>query len=403
MLKKCVFYDFLNRRTGVAFDEYLETHRKYEHFYDVRDYVLPFDYGDAEGEYRAIRGQCGLFDGSLSHKYHVFGEDAGAFLDQLLTRPVSASPSMRGIYALFCNEHGALMDDAIVYKKQDDDYLLMPAFHHNRYFEQLLLRTGLKDVRIVDCSDTLAGLSIQGPLSATVLKQWGLQEIDSLKLFDMREYPLGAGRMLVSRMGFTGDLGYECWFDRESASIVETALSAAQGALGVELRGYGLTAMQACRLECGLVMPGVDCATVYAPMPELERSPYELGLGWLVKFDDRDFVGRDALMQMQAAPQFALLSCETRGRRDLPPGTKIYSDGGEGPIGVVTSSAWSWGLERTIGHVSVERRHAERVEACAHVGEERVSLRLRRGPLLTLERRRQVPAPIGLSAADEAA
>ena len=127
MLKESIFYKFLNRRENVDFEEYLRTFKEDTDYINWNGRVLPHDYGDAKQEYLAIRESCALFDVSPLRKYQVRGADAGAFLDHLLTRPVSDTASMQGIYVVFCNEDGILKDDAILYKYSNDDYLLMPS------------------------------------------------------------------------------------------------------------------------------------------------------------------------------------------------------------------------------------------------------------------------------------
>jgi aminomethyltransferase len=401
LLRKGPFFDFLNRRAGIDFDEFVRTHAKYRHYIEFHQFALPFDYGDAELEYRAIRNSCAMFDASSSRKYRIRGGRAGDFLDHLLTRPVSLSPTMRASYAVFCNPDGTLKDDAIVYKYAQDDYLLMPALTHDEYFEELRGRFG-SAVSITQCSDSVAGISLQGPLSTTVLHSWGLDGIEELKPFEVREYALGGGRMRISRMGFTADLGYECWFDPALCTAFQEGITSAARRLGIEIPGYGLTAVEVCRLEGGLIVPGRDCAIELAPQPGFERSPFELGLGWLVKFDGREFVGNRALQaERDQGSRFALLSFEI----DSPckPGrqAKLYAaiDGADRDVGVLTSSSWSWGLQRTIGLASVERRYADCPRGYMRLGEsdERVAVDLKRGPLINLPRRTQLPAPIGVT------
>lgn len=400
MLKKGLFFDLLNRCAGVDFDSFLRTHQLYAHYVGVHDYLLPFDYGDAEREYHAVRNGCAMFDACSSRKYRIRGRGAGAFLDYLLTRPVSSSPPMRGIYAVFCNDDGSVKDDVVVYKYSDDDYVLMPAFDHTEHFEAVRMRKGIEDVEIVPWSEQLAGFSLQGPLSATVLQRLGCDGIELLKPFDLKEYRVAGIAISVARMGFTGDLGYECWFEPQRGEAIAARLTAASKAADVEIVGYGLIALEACRIEAGLVVPGRECATDYAPLPGMQRSPFDLNLGWLVKFDGRDFVGRDALQVQQAqGARYTLLSFDASGRHRLPRAAQLHTEvaGGDLAIGTITSASWSWGLNRTIGLASVERDFAGC--GCAHlyVGEQRLDLRLSPDRLLTLPRRTQVPAPISVS------
>jgi len=398
VLRKSRFYDLLDRRRDVAFDDFLRCAAEDDDYIDWHGFVLPNDYGNAEFEYHAIRNQCAMFDASPIRKYRVQGPEAGRFLDHLLTRQISRLPPMRGVYVAFCNEDGTLKDDSILYKYSDDDYLLMPAdINHDAYFESLRGRLGLTDLSIVECSETLAGISLQGPMSASLLDRWGLEAIEQLELFEVREYPLGPGTMHVSRMGFTADLGYECWFDPGLCDAFEQRIVAASKAMSIDVPGYGLSAMQACRLEGALIVPGWDCSSEAEPNPDLERTPFELGIGWLVEFDEREFVGRAALLkQKQEGHRFIRRSFAMSDERKPEDGLELHArvDGEDRVVGAITCSNLSWGLERMIGSASIERRYAAIEDAWVSMGGDRVPVRLERGALVDLKRRTEVPARI---------
>jgi aminomethyltransferase len=398
MLKKSAFFDFLNRHRDIDFEAYLKQTTQDEDYIDWHHFVLPNDYGDAEQEYRAIRGCCAMFDASPIRKYRIRGSGAGSFLDYLLTRRVSQSPSMRGIYVAYCNENGSLKDDSILYKYSDEDYLLMPAdIDHDAYFESLRQRLEQSDVSIVECSDSLVGIALQGPMSASLLDRWGLEGIERLEPFEVRKYSLGTGAMHVSRMGFTADLGYECWFEPALSDAFQRGIVETSESMSIEVPGYGLSALEACRLEGGLIVPGWDCSTEADPNPDLERTPFELGIGWLVELDERDFVGRNALMeQKQNGHRFVRRSFEMKTEDKPAEGSELHAtvDGEDCVVGTVTCSSWSWGLERMIGSASILRRFMRLEGAWALVGDERVMVKLERGSLIDLKRRSQVPAPI---------
>ena len=149
MLKKSIFFDFMNRRNGTDFESFMSDSTEDEHYINWNEFLLPHDYGDAEAEYFAIRNECAVFDVSPIRKIRVSGVSAGAFLDRLLTRPASVLPPMRATYTVFCNEDGNLKDDAILYKFDNDDYLLMPSdIDHCPYFESLCKRFELDELSI---------------------------------------------------------------------------------------------------------------------------------------------------------------------------------------------------------------------------------------------------------------
>jgi aminomethyltransferase len=180
-------------------------------------------------------------------KIRVSGLDASRFFDHLLTRPVRDLPVMRGTYIIFCNDDGSLKDDAILYKYADNDYLLMPSdVDHSHYFESVRKRFDLGNVSFTECTNDWVGLAIQGPRSAGALHAMGFVGIEQLAPFFIRDFKLDTGKVKISRMGFTADLGYEMWFAPGLAESVMNKVRAARAEMGIELPGYGLDALQVC-------------------------------------------------------------------------------------------------------------------------------------------------------------
>lgn len=397
-LQKSPFFDHLSRLHNIDFNEYLSSSIEDEHYINWNQYLLPGDYGDAESEYFAIRNSCAIFDVSPLRKYRIQGVGSGEFLDRLLTRPVTGAPLMRGIYVIFCNNDGSLKDDAILHKYADDDYLLMPSdIDHSAYFDALRTRLGINNVSIVDCTEKLIGIALQGPLSATVLHHMGLEGIEQLEPFAIRDYPLADGSIRIARMGFTADLGYECWVSPGFANAVAQKIQVVRQLMGIAIPGYGLTALETCRLEGGFIVAGWDCATEADPDPGFERSPFELGLGWLVNLDAADFEGRDALRsQQQSGWRFSLRSFEINDPRKPQNRARLYArvDGRDTSVGLINCSSWSWGLGRHIGNASIECPYADLEEVWTVVENEKLTVKLSRGPLRRYKRSKQVPAPI---------
>ena len=159
--------------------------------------------------------------------------------------------------------------------------------------------------------------------------------------------------------------------------------------------GYGLRALETCRLEGGFVVAGWDFSTELDPQPGFERTPFEVTLGWMVNLDAADFVGRDALIaQQDNGPRFFSRRFELENRIDIEDGEKLYSkiNGEIIEIGFVACSSWSWGLERTIGHASVRAEFNDTKRAWLHVAGERVLAELGDGAFIELEQRNLVPA-----------
>jgi len=245
-IKKSVLCDLVTRHSDFDFENYITTNTSED--YDIwNDHCLPMEYTDPQSEYQAIRNSCAMFDASPMKKYRLRGADAGLFLDRILTSPMSSLPAMRSGYGLICNEQGLLIDDGIVYKYSEEDYLLLISEidlddHFAKYntFDALT---------ITEETDSLAGLAIQGPKSCSVLDYFGFDDIQHLKPFELKYFTLAGHEILVGRVGFTGDLGYEIWFSPEATKDVEQALIRSENALNIQIPGYGLTALQVCRIE----------------------------------------------------------------------------------------------------------------------------------------------------------
>ena len=220
--KKSVFYDFLARYVDSDFETYMAQSTEDEDYLNWHGYCLPNVFEDEEKEYRAVRNGCALFDATPVKKYRIRGVDAGAFMDYVFTRAMSKLPVMRATYAIWCNEDGTLNDDAVLYKLAEDNYLLMVAeVDHDEHFAECSQKFG--DVVITEETPSLAGLAVQGPKSCAVLSAFGFVGIENLRPFQVRSFDLNGGAVMVARVGFTADLGYEIWFGPELCGAVEQA------------------------------------------------------------------------------------------------------------------------------------------------------------------------------------
>ena len=400
-MKKSVFFEFLNRRTNKGFDKFLAESTLDEDYIDWNGYALPYDYGNSEEEYRAVRAQCAMFDTSPMRKYRITGDDAGYYLDRLLTRPVSDTESFRGMYVIFCNEDGTLKDDAIIYKFSEFDYLLMPSdIDHSVYFTALAETLDCNRLTIRDCTTSIGGVALQGPFSAAATVTMGFAGSDLLAPFEFRWFPFEDDEIFVARMGFTGDLGYEFWMKTELCDGFMQQIVSAREHMGIAIPGYGLSALEACRIEGGFVVAGWDFATEADPAPGFERNPFEVGLGWTVNLDAVEFVGRDALRQRKAdGHQYLIRRFQTADEHTLVDGSPVF--GHKDDLAVVVGSincvSWSWGMEKTIGNVSLLTDYAKMDEYWVLLDGQPRTIELSRGPLIKLARRNQVPAPLGIA------
>jgi aminomethyltransferase len=398
VLRSSFFFEFLNRRANQNFDQFVGDSVSDVDYIDWNGFALPFDYGDGGFEYSELRNRCAIFDSTPLQKIRFFGTDCGKLLDRTLTRPVSELPSMRATYTVMCNDDGSIKDDAILYKFDDDEYLIMPSdIDHIPYFKSLCDRFGLKNVSFTNVSEQFVGMAVQGPASMSVLVHIGFQKLEELRPFEVRDYPLGGGAVRISRVGFTADLGYECWMTKELAPVFCERIVATRLEMSLAMPGYGLRTLESCRLEGGFVVAGWDFSTELDPQAGFERTPFEVDLGWIVDLDTAEFVGRDALIKKQrSGPKFLLRRFQSLRHIEIEDGEIICSElnGEKIQIGFVACSSWSWGLERTIGNASIQAEFTDVRNAYLMIGGEQVPVDLQQKPLLNLKRRNQVPAPL---------
>ena len=165
-------------------------------------------------EYFAIRSTCSLMDLTPMEKYRVKGPDAESFLNRLVTRDISKLEIDKVTYVIWCNDEGKVLDDGTLFRLSDNDYRLC-AQHHQ--LDWLGISSLGFDVSIEKETDQIAALAVQGPTSYAVLSRAGFEGLDKLKPFHFLRQQIFDIDLMISRTGFTGDLGYEIWISPEHA------------------------------------------------------------------------------------------------------------------------------------------------------------------------------------------
>jgi aminomethyltransferase len=245
-------------------------------------------------EYFAIRNSAGLFDSSPLYKYRVSGRDAEAYLAGVLARDIRICPVGHGQYTAWLDDRGYVVEDGVVFRTGNDAYLVTCAEPNLAYFESF---RGRHQVAFEDVSEGSAVLAVQGPKSRDILGSLAPQVCD-LPYFGLTTVKLAGTDVMVSRTGYTGDLGYELWIPSEAALPVWDAVDRAAAGRGV--LPFGLIALYMARIEAGLLLLDVDFhSSRYAWTDATKSTLVELGLQWMVKGladdDGRSFVGRGAL------------------------------------------------------------------------------------------------------------
>ncbi len=244
-------------------------------------------------EYFAIRNSAGVIDTSPLYKYRITGSDAERFLAGVLARDIRKCRPGQAHYTLWCDNDGYVVEDGVILRISDDEFLLTAAEPNMAYLQDLV---GPKSVEIEDVSDEIGALALQGPYALEILKQLA-PEVEGIGYFHLTPAKIGNAAVTISRTGYTGDLGYEIWVDRDDALDVWDALFEVAGPYGVV--PCGQTSLLITRIEAGLVLIDVDFySSRYAWNDDQRTTPHELGMGWMfrdLETDDRAFIGRAAI------------------------------------------------------------------------------------------------------------
>jgi aminomethyltransferase len=308
----------------------------------------------AEQEYFAVRNASTLYDITPMVKYRIGGPDAERYLNRLVTRDVRKLRVGRVSYVVWCNDDGHIIDDGTLFRLGPTDFRLCTA---ERQLDWLLDSAIGFDVSIAEVTEEIAALSMQGPTSCYILKRFGLEGIETLKPFELREFHAGARPLMVSRTGFTGDLGYELWMRPEDALGIWDDLMNVGRSRG--LRAIGSQALNMARIEAGFLMPNVDFVSAeHTIRLNRDRSPLELGLGWLVEFDKPHFTGRRALVaQRVRGLERLLVGLDVDGNKPAHHAL-LYSDrDGNHEVGNVTSAMWSPTCKRNLALAIINAPH----------------------------------------------
>ncbi len=311
----------------------------------------------AETEYFAIRNATAVFDLTPMTKYRISGPDALPYIDRLVTRDMTKVKPGRVAYAVWCDDQGQVIDDGTIFHLRDGEYRLCS---QERHFAWLNAAAIGFDVAIREETADIAALAVQGPTSFSVLSRMGLTGLAELKPFGLTHVDFEGAELMVSRTGFTGDLGYELWIAPEKAEALWDKLFAAGEVTGI--RAIGTQALELARVEAGFLAVYEE----FLPADETvrtgrTRSPLELGLGWLVDFKKTNFNGRRALAdEKRRGSTWRLVKLDIAGNKAAHH-SYIYAKekGNKKEIGFITSAAWSPVCKQNVALGTVKMPHGK--------------------------------------------
>jgi aminomethyltransferase len=293
-------------------------------------WLMPLRYGSEIAEHQAVRSAAGLFDLSHMGEIAVTGPGADAALDYALTGHMSALKPGRARYTMICAPDGGVLDDLIVYRLADTEFLVVANAANTAVVAAALReRAAGSPAQVDDRTGDYALIAIQGPHATRILQSLTDTGLDQVRYYAGQPAVVAGREVLLARTGYTGEDGFELFTSPGDAEPVWMALTGAGEADG--LVPAGLAARDTLRLEAGMPLYGNELGA--------EMTPFDAGLGRVVVFDKPgDFVGRAALAERAAATPRRVLAGLTVGSRRVPRhGYRVLWDGE--PAGTVTSGA----------------------------------------------------------------
>jgi aminomethyltransferase len=327
-------------------------------FVEYRGYWLPHCFNNEGGiaEYWACREKVALMDLSPLRKWEVLGPDAEQLMQKTVTRDIRKLAVGQVVYTALCNETGGMIDDATVFRLGQDNFRFVGGDEYDGvWMRELADRFNLR-AWVKPATDQLHNVALQGPLSREALAEivWtpptqpGLTELKWFRFCVGRLRTFDGIPIIVSRTGYSGELGYEIWCHPSDGPAVWDAIWEVAEPRGC--KPLGLEALDMLRIESGLIFAGYEF--------DDQVDPFEAGIGFTVALgNDEDFVGRDALIERSAHPQRQLVGLELEGNETAGHGDEVYV--GRQRVGVVTSGTRSPLLKKSIALCRMAVQYAE--------------------------------------------
>jgi len=326
-------------------------------FTEYRGFWLPtkFNNHGAVAEYHACREAAVVMDLSPLRKFEVLGPDAETLLQTACTRNIRKLAPGQVVYTAMCYEHGGMLDDGTVFRLGPNNFRWIGGDEYDgRWLREVAEKRGLK-VWVKSSTDQLHNIAVQGPKSRAILQQAIWTAPSQPALTELAWFHFAVGRIgnfngapvVVSRTGYTGELGFEIFCHPKDAVAVWDAVWEAGKPHG--LTPLGLEALDMLRIEAGLIFAGTEFSD--------QTDPFEAGIGFAVALKgNEEFIGRDALLKRKEQPQRVLVGLELEGSEPAAHGDCVHV--GRAQVGVVTSGMKSPILRKTIALCRMDVAHA---------------------------------------------
>lgn len=302
---------------------------------------MPLQYTTIREEHIAVRTRCGLFDLSHMGEVRFSGDEALEVVQRLVTNDVARLEVGGALYGVMCNGEGGIVDDVVVYREADGYMVVINAACRPK--DVAWMGEHSAECEFEDIGDSVALLAVQGPRAVGLVSTLCPDDVAALRPFHCTDSTVAGVSASVSRTGYTGEDGFELYVAAADAPGLWDLLLEAGRPQG--LIPCGLGARDTLRLEAGLRLYGQDM--------DDHTDPYSCGLGWTVKLQKGEFIGKPALLELDPAhPPHRFVGIELQGRAIARHGQQVLANGKE--AGVVTSGTYSFTLDHSIATASLD-------------------------------------------------
>ncbi|MFC1566398.1 glycine cleavage system aminomethyltransferase GcvT [bacterium] len=317
------------------FTSYFESKNVY--FANFGNWRMPVYFTSIKSEYNAVRNDVGLFDVSHMGYIEITGSDSTILASYITTNDIENLEPYKAAYSFICSEDSGILDDIIIYKKSANHYIfIVNAINVDKIYSHLIKHSVNKNVNINNLHHKMLSIAIQGPNSPKIINKM-FNRCINIEYFYIEEFVFKGAQVLISRTGYTGEIGFEVWINHEK--YPEMFKYIVNFIDENNLRLCGLGARDILRLEAGYPLYNHELSE--------DINPFQVSGSWAVKLNKLDFIGKEALITLQKPEQKSVLRGFIFDDRALPrEGCKIYFNNEE--IGFITSGTFSFHLNKPI-------------------------------------------------------
>ncbi len=310
---------------------------------DFAGYEMPISYTSITEEHGYVREKCGLFDVSHMGEFCIKGPEAEKFVDYIFTNDVLSMHDNQVLYGMMCYPTGGVVDDLLVYKFHKEHYLLVVnASNIDKDFSWVKENHDF-DCKVTNESDNFSEVALQGPYAQTLLQEFTSENLDELTFFTCKMMNVNGATFLVSRTGYTGEDGFEIYGTHTDIVDIWNKLLEKGGE---NISPIGLGARDTLRFEVSLPLYGNELSK--------DITPLEAGLGFAVKLEAGDFIGKEVLVrQKQEKTTRRICGLKLVDKGIIRHGYKVFHDNKE--VGEITTGYKSPSIGETVALAMIDR------------------------------------------------